>query len=81
MLHPHVLITCTSSDERVCFVGPLKFAARLRKRWSPGERVLVAPDLHAGHLPSDQDRVAVKSLQYAFLTMAMTMKEKEKMPL
>lgn len=56
-------------------MGPLKFAARLRKRWFPGPRILVAPNLHDGHLPSDQDRVTVKSLQYAFISMALNAKK------
>lgn len=72
--YPPVMITCSTSDERVPYWGPLKYAARLRAAQQGLSRhsrskagVLVVADAHQGHLPSERERYDIKLFQYAFL--------------
>jgi len=82
-MHPPVLITCSSTDERVPIWGPLKYAAKLRAAQSSGNTnsqsddvrrvgvgrgsVLVYADAHGGHLADDREKYDLKAVQYAFL--------------
>ena len=69
--YPPVMIICSTSDERVPYWGPLKYAARLRAaqqaQQGTSAGVLVVADAHQGHLPSERERYDVKLLEYAFL--------------
>jgi oligopeptidase B len=73
--YPPTMLTCSQSDRRVPFSGPLKFAARLRAAQAAGGGggggVLVAADVHEGHAAGERQRYEVKAQQYAFLLAAM----------
>lgn len=84
--YPPTLLTCSQSDLRVPFWGPLKHAARLRGSIAAaaaaatmqqegggrsGGPILLLPDEHAGHFVHERDRFAAKAQQYAFLAAAL----------
>lgn len=71
---PPIMLTCSQSDRRVPFWGPLKYAARVRAAGSAGGgggTVLVAADEHEGHFVGERERYEFKAMQYAFLITAM----------
>ena len=75
--YPPVMITCSTTDERVPFWGPLKYAARLRgmstaaESGGSGGDVVVLADAYQGHLPDGREAFDVKAMQYAFLIRAL----------
>lgn len=79
--YPPTLLTCSQSDLRVPFWGPLKHAARLRAAAArhagagggDGQRgpILLLPDAQAGHFVHERDLYTTKARQYAFLVAAL----------
>lgn len=69
--YPPTLLTCSQSDGRVPFWGPLKFAARLRGAQRGAAPVLLLPDAHEGHFAAEAERLRLKALHYAFLLKAL----------
>ncbi|KAL4425735.1 hypothetical protein ABPG75_009751 [Micractinium tetrahymenae] len=83
--YPPTLLTCSLSDLRVPFWGPLKHAARLRGSIAaaaaaagqrrgqdrPGGPILLLPDEQTGHFVHERERFTAKAQQYAFLEAAV----------
>lgn len=72
--YPPLLATCSQSDFRVPFWGPLKYVACLRaaqRGTPPLPPVLLLPDAHEGHFAHEAERFRLKALHYAFLVKAL----------
>jgi protease II len=69
--YPATLVTCSQTDSRVPFWGPLKYTAKLRAAQLGKGPVLLLPDSHDGHFAHESDRLRLKALHYAFLLKAL----------
>ncbi|GAB4817005.1 hypothetical protein N2152v2_004051 [Parachlorella kessleri] len=69
--YPATLVTCSQSDFRVPFWGPVKYAARLRAAQQGAGPVLLLPDAHEGHFAHESDRLKLNAMHYAFLLKAL----------
>eukprot|EP00887_Chlorella_sp_A99_P000935 scaffold5.g935.t1 len=66
---PALFVTCSQTDMRVPFWGPLKYAAKLRAAQAAGggRPMLVAADAHGGHFAPEREHFRLKAQEYAFL--------------